>query len=168
MAVAIAFALVLIALTIIYFTFETSTQISPESIKVYWKGEYFTQSVSPTLKISGVTNLPNYTIANLKLIVDDPIDYSTVDFQIECANFPREIDFLDYTNNGSSFVGNFTRLHEYEQANQPDIMTKSSLIKNGSFLTWSQVWNSVMDFNTITVDCKTFLKKTSYDTWEGK
>jgi hypothetical protein len=165
--VAITFVVILVILTIAYFIFETSSQISPEAIKIYWKGKYTQEWVNPSLYLTLVTSQPNYTVSDLKLIVGDPVSDSTVDFQIECTNFTREVDFLDFVTN-DSFVGNFTRLYEYEKANQPDIMVKSTLIKNGSFLTWSQVWNSVMDFNTISVDCKPFLKQVSYDTWEGK
>lgn len=157
---------------LIYFWSETSIfygQSQVEPIKIYWKvnTEILWVNENMYLTIIPDNSIPKYSVSNLKLIVDDVINSSTIRFQIECENFSRDnIDFFDHYDN--TIVGNFSRVIEYENSNPPDILLTSDLITNGKLFSWIQVWNNMISLNELRVSCKPFLKQVAFNTWEGE
>lgn len=156
----------------LYFWSETSLyygQSQVEPIKIYWKvnTEILWVNESMYMTIIPENSVPKYSVSNLKLIVDDVINSSTIRFQIECENFSRDnIDFFDHYDN--TIVGNFSRVKEYENSNPPDILLTSDLITNGKLFSWIQVWNNMISLNELRVSCKPFLKQVAFNTWEGE
>lgn len=152
-----------------YFWSETSifygqSQVKP--IKIYWKVNPFTYWINEYLYL-GMHTEPTYSISNLTLIINNVVNSSTVEFQIECENFSRDnIDFFDHYDN--TIVGNFSRVEEYKNSNPPDILLTSDLITNGKLFSWIQVWNNMISLNELRVSSKPFLKQVAFNTWEGE
>lgn len=152
-----------------YFWSETSIfygQSQVEPIKIYWKVNPFTYWINENLYL-GMYTEPTYSISNLTLKINNVVNSSTVEFQIECENFSRDnIDFFDHYDN--TIVGNFSRVEEYKNSNPPDILLTSDLITNGKLFSWIQVWNNMISLNELRVSSKPFLKQVAFNTWEGE
>lgn len=153
----------------LHFWSETSLfygQSQIEPIKIYWKVNPFTYWVNENIYL-GMYTEPTYSISNLTLKINNVVNSSTIEFQIECENFSRDnIDFFDHYDN--TIVGNFSRVKEYEKSNPPDILLTSDLITNGKLFSWIQVWNNMISLNELRVSCNPFLKQVAFSTWEGE
>lgn len=169
MAILVILILIFVGSLHLYFWSETSlyfgqSQVKP--IKIYWKVNPFTYRVNENIYL-GMYTEPTYSISNLTLIIDNVVNSSIIEFQIECENFSRDnIDFFDHYDN--TIVGNFSRVKEYEKSNPPDILLTSDLITNGKLFSWIQVWNNMISLNELRVSCKPFLKQVAFNTWEGE
>jgi hypothetical protein len=145
-------------------------QVSDEPISVYWVVSPVQQAEansSSAFANAGEFHPPQYVVNCLTLSVSDPVT-STMSFQINRGNYTQYINFL--ASEGSEL--NLTKIDEYKNATQPDIMITCPLIKNGNFSSWIQLWQQyqqIYPYQPLTKQLtRPFFTQTSFDTWEAQ
>jgi hypothetical protein len=169
--ISIALTIVLMILISLSLYFETSlffVQASVQPIKVYSVTSYgiLIGSIAEGIYGSG-WYYPNWTVTTFKLTIDNAFSNSQIHFRLDYANVSGRTEFFHPTGN-NRFILNITEEAEYTKNNPPDMLITCPIIQNGTYYFWRDIIELPDGTYAKSVECASFLKRTSFDTWEGE